>query len=138
MRRSALVGCLALLASCNRNAVPADSSGDTAPVSAVSSEESDRKAIDKLEAEARSIAKADGCVASSDCRAAPIGARGCGGPRDFIVYCVKSTDSASLARKIAAADSAEMAFNTKYKVVSTCELRLPPEVAASGGICAAK
>ena len=137
MRRSALVGCLAILALCNRNTVPPDSSGDAPPVSAVSSEESDRKAIEKLEAEARSIAKMDGCVASSDCRVAPIGVRGCGGPRDFIVYCSKNTDSASLARKIAAADSAEAAFNLKYQIGSTCELRMPPAVAASGGICSA-
>ena len=138
MRLSALVGCLAILASCNRNTVPPDSSTDTPPASAVSSEESDRKAIEKLEAEARSIAKPDGCAASSDCRAAPIGVRGCGGPRDFIVYCLKTADSASLARKIAAADSAETAFNAKYKVASTCELRMAPAVESSGGICAAK
>jgi len=137
MRRSVLVGCLAILASCNRNTVPPDSSNSTPPASAVSSEESDRKAIEKLEAEARSIAKTDGCVASSDCRAAPIGVRGCGGPRDFIVYCAKTTDSASLARKIASADSAESAFNLKYKIGSTCELRMPPAVQASNGICSA-
>jgi hypothetical protein len=137
MRRSVLVGCLAILASCNGNTVPPDSSGDTVPASTVSSEDADRQAIEKLEAEARAIAKADGCAASSDCRVAPIGVRGCGGPRDFIVYCAKTTDSASLARKIAAADSAESAFNQKYKIGSTCELRMAPAVAASGGICSA-
>ena len=138
MRRSVLVGCLTILASCNKNTVPPESSADVPPASAVSSEDADRAAIEKLEAEARAVAKADGCAASSDCRAAPIGVRGCGGPRDFLVYCPKSTDSVSLARKIAAADSAEAAFNTRYKVASTCELRMPPAVEASGGICAAK
>ena len=138
MRRLVLVGCLLVLTSCNRNTVPPESSDPPAPSPSVSSEDADRKAIEKLEADARSVVKSGGCTSSSDCRAAPIGARGCGGPRDFIVYCVKSTDSVELSRRIAAVDSAEKAFNTKYNVVSTCELRLPPVVEASGGACVAK
>ena len=137
MRRLILAGCLLVLPSCNRNTVPPESSDNPAPTSAVSSEDSDRQAIEKLEANARSIVKPDGCTTSSDCRAAPIGARGCGGPRDFIVYCMKITDSVELARRIATVDSAEKAFNTKYNVMSTCELRLPPVVVLSGGSCVA-
>jgi hypothetical protein len=138
MRRLIFSGLMLLAASCTRNAAPADAPGETAASASVSTEDTDRQAIEKAEAEARVIAKADGCSSSADCRAAPIGARGCGGPRDFILYCAASTDSAALYAKIAAADSLERAFNTKYKVVSTCELRLPPTVEASGGACVAK
>jgi hypothetical protein len=138
MRRLILAGFVLLTAACTRKAVPGESPGETASVPAPSTEVTDRQVIDRLEAEARALAKADGCSDSSDCRAAPIGARGCGGPRAFIVYCAKSTDSAALYRKIAAADSAEMAYNARYKVVSTCELRLPPETALSGGRCSAR
>lgn len=138
MRRFVLATCLSILAACNRNTVPPDASGEKPPATVVSSQQRDRRAIEKLEADARALAIVDGCEDSSDCRALPIGVRGCGGPRDFIVYCAKATDSTALARKIAAADSAETAFNAKYQVMSTCELRMPPVIEASGGKCAAK
>src|SRR5215213_2529732 len=107
MRLSGFVGCFVVVASCSKNTVPPETSGDRAPASTVSSEDADRKTIEKLEAQARAIATADGCAVSADCRAAAIGVRGCGGPRDFILYCSTTTDSASLARRIAQADSAE-------------------------------
>jgi hypothetical protein len=138
MRKLIPAGFLLLVTACNPKSVPSDTPADPAPGAAVSSEDSDRKAIEKLEAEARALAKVEGCSASSECRAAPIGVRGCGGPRDFIVYCARATDSAALVRKIAAADSAEAAFSKKYQVVSTCELRMPPAVESSGGSCIAK
>lgn len=137
MRRLILAGFVSLVTACNPKAVPSDTPADTPSSTAASAEVSDRQTIEKLEADARALAKVDGCSASADCRAVPIGARGCGGPRDFIVYCAKATDSLALHARIAAADSAEMAYNTRYKVVSTCELRLPPAVVVSGGSCAA-
>ena len=138
MRGLIPAGVLLLVTACNPKSVPSDTPADTASSAVVPSEDSDRKIIDKLEAEARDLAKVEGCSTSADCRAAPIGVRGCGGPRDFIVYCATATDSVSLMRKIAAADSAEAAFNKKYQVVSTCELRMPPAVEASGGSCVAR
>ena len=138
MRGFLIAGLLLLNAACNPKSVPPESGGDNPPSSTVSSEESDRKAIEKLEAEARALARTDGCSSAADCRAVPIGVRGCGGPRDFIVYCAKNTDSLALHAKIAAADSAEAAFNRKYNVISTCELRMAPAVAVSGGSCAAQ
>jgi len=137
MRRLILAGLVSLVAACNPKSVPSDTPPDTPASAPVASEVSDRQGIEKLEADARALAKAGGCTASADCRAVPIGARGCGGPRDFIVYCAKATDSVALHARIASVDSAEMAYNTKYKVVSTCELRLPPAVVLSGGSCAA-
>jgi hypothetical protein len=138
MRGLIPAGVLLLVTACNPKSVPSDTPADTASSAVVSSEDSDRKVVDKLEAEARALAKVEGCSTAADCRAAPVGVRGCGGPRDFIVYCARATDSVSLMRKIAAADSAEAAFNKKYQVVSTCELRMPPAVEASGGSCVAR
>jgi hypothetical protein len=137
MRALILVASLLIAAACNRRSVQNESRGETA-VSTASSEEADRQVTDKLETEARALAKTEGCSSSADCRAAPIGARGCGGPRTFIVYCAKSTDSAALYDRIKAADSAERVYNAKYNVVSTCEMRLPPAVEAAGGSCVAK
>ena len=137
MRRFIPAGFLLLLTACNPKSVPSDTPADSPSSGVISSEDSDRKVIEELEADARALAKVDRCSVAADCRAVPIGARGCGGPRDFIVYCARATDSLALHARIAAADSAEMAYNTKYKVVSTCELRLPPRVVLSEGSCAA-
>jgi hypothetical protein len=139
MRQLILAGSLLFVSACNPKPVPPDANGTSAPpAGAVSSEDADRKEIEKLEAEARALANVSGCTASGDCRVAPIGVRGCGGPRDFIVYCGKTTDSAALMEKIEAADSAEAAFNRKHQVISTCELRMPPAVESSGGSCRAR
>jgi hypothetical protein len=137
MRRLILAGFLTFATGCNPKSSSSNPPADTPSSTPVSSEESDRKMIDKLEADAKALAKVDGCSASADCRAVPIGVRGCGGPRDFIIYCAKATDSLALHARITAADSAEMAYNTKYKIVSTCELRLPPVAVLSEGSCVA-
>ena len=92
-------------------------------------------AIEALEVEAKTIAKIDGCVASSACRTAPVGSRGCGGPRYYIPWCSATTDSAALYAKLAQVAKAEQAFNAKYSMASTCEMRLAPAVVSSGGSC---
>lgn len=102
------------------------------------SEESDRKQIEALEAEAKSVVSTSGCSVSGDCRAAPVGSRGCGGPRYYLAYCAKTTDSAALYRKLDEVSKAEQAYNLKYQVISTCEFRTPPAVEAIGGSCQAR
>lgn len=92
-------------------------------------------AIEALEAEAKVIARIDGCTLSGDCRTAPVGSRGCGGPRYYIPWCARTTDSAALHAKLAQVSDGEQAYNRKYTVVSTCEMRMPPEVVVSGGSC---
>ena len=99
--------------------------------------EGDWAAIVKLENEAKAIAKVTGCT-SSDCRAAAVGSRACGGPRYYIPYCAKTTDSVALEAKLGEVARAEQAYNTKYQIVSTCEFRMPPTVEAVAGSCVAK
>jgi hypothetical protein len=55
-----------------------------------------------------------------------------------VVYCKKTTDVAALNAKLDEIVKAETAYNTKYQVVSACEMRLAPEVEATGGSCRAK
>jgi hypothetical protein len=102
------------------------------------SQASDWAAIEKLEAEAKAIARASGCSNVSECRSAPVGEKACGGPRYFIPYCSKTTDSAALYRKLDEVITAERAYNKKHNVVSTCEMRLPPDLTLTRGACAAK
>jgi hypothetical protein len=129
------------LAACTRNAAtpePNDTNVVPAPTPQSSTQESDWRAIEKLEAEARAMAKVDGCTSSGDCATGPIGRKACGSPRDYVIYCAKSTDTDALKAKLDAIVKAETAYNQKYNMVSTCEMRLPPEVEASGGSCRTK
>lgn len=108
------------------------------PNGQTSTKESDWAAIQQLEAQARTLAKTDGCSVSSDCAAAAVGRKACGGPRDFVIYCKKTTDAAALDAKLDEIVKAETAYNTKYDLISTCEMRAPPVVEASGGSCRAR
>jgi hypothetical protein len=102
------------------------------------SQQADWNSIEQLEAQAKAIAVLDGCPSASDCRSAPVGSRGCGGPRYYIPWCAKTTDSAALYRKLAEVAAAEQAYNKKYEIMSTCEFRMPPLVESSGGSCIVK
>ncbi|MEO8577491.1 MAG: hypothetical protein ABI556_12355 [Gemmatimonadales bacterium] len=101
-------------------------------------QQSDWNAIEQLEAQSKALAVIDGCPSSSDCRSAPVGSRACGGPRYYIPYCAKTTDSVALYKKLAEVSAAEQAYNKKYNLASTCEFRMPPVVESSAGSCVAK
>ncbi|MFN2603596.1 MAG: hypothetical protein ABR582_12675 [Gemmatimonadaceae bacterium] len=102
-----------------------------------SPQQADWSAILKLEDQAKAIVKVSGC-ATSECRAAAVGSRACGGPRYYLPYCAKTTDSVALYGKLDEVAKAEQAYNRKYKIVSTCILLMPPQVDAVGGSCVAK
>jgi hypothetical protein len=99
--------------------------------------ETDQARIQRLEREARALARADGCQSSGDCRAAPVGDRPCGGPRTYLVYCARTTDSVALYRQLGELARAEREYNRQQGLMSTCEFRMPPTVTASGGSCRA-
>jgi hypothetical protein len=135
------IAIIALSAACTRAPLSnEDSAASPQPGSTVApaAPEGDSAAIEKLEQEAKAIAKTNGCTASSDCRTAPVGSRACGGPRYYLPYCARSTDSVALFRKLDEVSTAEKAYNTKHQVVSTCEFRMPPAVEAVGGVCTAR
>ena len=137
MRRLLVVAVMGSIIACTKTPVAANSTDDSNPSGSVGTQQGDWDAILKLEAEAKVIAKTSGC-ATSECRAAPVGSRACGGPRFYLPYCSKTTDSAALFRKLDEVAKAEQAFNKKYQLASTCEFRMPPTVEAVGGSCVAK
>jgi hypothetical protein len=51
------------------------------------------------------------------------------------VYCAATTDTTALLRKLEELKEAEIAYNAKSGMMSTCEIRMPPVVTASGGRC---
>ena len=89
----------------------------------------------RLEREARALAKTDGCTSLSGCRTAPVGWRGCGGPRTYVVYCAATTDTVALFRKLKELEDAERTYNATSGMMSTCEFRMPPGVALDGNRC---
>ena len=120
---------------------PMNGSGDGStdrPYALTGDEKADWDGILRIEAEAKALAKTDGCSSAGQCRTAPVGSRACGGPRYYLVYCARTTDSAALFRKLDAVADAERAYNVRYQIVSTCEFRMPPTVALIGGMCAAQ
>ncbi len=136
-----VLAAVAFAAACAPTTTPAEGSENTDPgtkTGVTGSQESDWKAIEKLEGEAKSLAIVTGCTASQDCRSGPVGSRACGGPRYYLPYCAKSTDSAALFRKLDEIAKAEQAYNAKHQLVSTCEMRMPPTVEVTGGSCAVK
>ena len=98
----------------------------------------DRAHLAQLEERAHALAKSSGCATAGACGVAPLGWRGCGGPRDYVVYCRASTDTAALLRVLEQLRLAETAYNEKSGTISTCEMRLPPEIDVRGGRCEAR
>lgn len=136
---SALFAISLVVAACSQGssgAVPIGPGGDQ--IVFTGDETADWAQIVELENQAKALVKAEGCSSAAQCRTAPVGSRACGGPRYYLVYCAQSTDSAALFRKLDAVAAAEREYNTRYKIASTCEFRMPPDVALTGGACAAK
>ena len=92
-------------------------------------------ALHRLEREAVALAKSGGCASVGQCRSAPVGNRPCGGPRYYLAYCPLTTDSAALFAKLDELSRAEAEYNRKNGLVSTCEMRMPSELALVGGSC---
>ena len=91
-----------------------------------------------LEDQAKALVKTDGCSSADQCRTAAVGNRACGGPRYYLVYCSRTTDSAALFARLKAVADAENEFNRRYNVVSTCEFRMPPQVSLTSAACQAQ
>lgn len=86
-----------------------------------------KQQADKLATEAKALAKTDGCAKVEECAVAGFGHKACGGPREFIAYCSKTTDEKSLLSKLAELEKAEQKWQEETGEVSTCNLlRRPP------------
>lgn len=116
-------------------AVIAPPTADTSPPPPRDTTPDPRPRLARLEQEARALAKLDGCATTGQCRTAPMGWRGCGGPRTYLVYCAATTDTVALVRKLAELEQAERAYNASSGMMSTCELRAPPAVRLDGRSC---
>lgn len=91
--------------------------------------------LQQFESEVRALAVAEGCTDASQCRSAPVGARACGGPRDYLVYCAEKTDEDALQRALAQLQRREEQYNQQCDIVSTCIFLQPPQVELVNGVC---
>jgi hypothetical protein len=90
---------------------------------------------DRLLVEARALVHAE-CPAPTSCTAAAVGAKACGGPREFWTYCRTTTNEAALLAKIEEARQVEVRYNQLTHAVSTCEMLLAPDkFAVKDGQC---
>jgi hypothetical protein len=108
---------------------------DTTPAALPDTGPDDRPRLARLEQEARALGKTDGCTSANACRTAPVGWRGCGGPRTYLLYCAATTDTVALFRKLKELETAEKAYNAKSGIMSTCEFRMPPGTKLDGRSC---
>jgi hypothetical protein len=93
--------------------------------------------IRDLEQQARALAKADGCDQVDQCAAAPVGVKGCGGPRSYLVYCKAATDEAALLRTLDELKRVEGEYNREHNIASDCMMIMPPEMRLEGRVCTA-
>jgi len=140
IRAIRLIGVAAGLIACSQgtSGAPSDPGSGSGKFTITGDQKADWAQIVALENAAKALVDTTGCASSGECRTAPVGSRGCGGPRYYLVYCSRTTDSAALFTRLAAVSDAERQYNTKYKIVSTCEFRMPPTIALSGGFCKAQ
>jgi len=137
-RRVGILPLLIFVAGCAQNTPGSASGPEGDKIVFTGDQKSDWAQVTALETEAKVLAKTDGCSTTGECRTAAVGSRACGGPRYYLVYCSRTTDSAALFKKLEAIAAAEREYNTRYKIMSTCEFRIPPKVVLAGGSCQAQ
>ncbi len=97
-----------------------------------------KQQAEKLAREARTLANPSGCEKVEECAVAGFGQKSCGGPREFIAYCAKTTDVKALQAKLAELEKAELAWQTEAGIVSNCGLTRRPLPRLEEGMCRIK
>lgn len=139
LMRTVILGALLLGLACSPPPpAPSPTAQPSPSPQAPAGREADRAGIQRLEQEARSLANPAGCAESGQCRAMPVGAKACGGPRYYLPYCPLTTDAAALQRKLEEVRNAEQQFNQKYGVISDCSFVSEPALTSAGGACQAR
>ena len=131
-----LVATLIFVGCSSANQTPSDPS--TGKIVFTGDQKTDWDQIVALENQAKALVKTVGCSSTDQCRTAAVGSRACGGPRYYLVYCARTTDSVALFRKLEQIAGAEQEYNKRYQLVSTCEFRMPPKVVVVGISCKAQ
>ena len=126
-----------LLAGCAQRPSEAERGGAAASPVISGNEEQDFATLARLVTEARQMARADGCTSAGQCRTAPMGAKPCGGPWEYLVYCSLTTDETALRAHLERLRQFEDSLNRRYGRGSTCDMAMEPATVLQGGSCRA-
>lgn len=88
-----------------------------------------------LNSEIRALVGDATCGDIADCRFIAYGAKPCGGPWEYLIYCVSAVDSAKLDSLVALHFALEQKLNEKEGRISDCMAVGPPAVGLVGGKC---
>ncbi|MBJ6763827.1 hypothetical protein JGU66_23895 [Myxococcaceae bacterium JPH2] len=93
---------------------------------------------DQLAQEARALANPSGCEEVTQCEVAGFGHKACGGPREFIAYCTRTTNVPALQAKLDALMQAERDWQQAVGLHSNCGLTRHPRPRLVDGRCVAR
>jgi len=85
--------------------------------------------MDSLIGEAR-------CHDLGECRLVALGAKPCGGPRQYVAYSAAATDSVTLAGLVATFNRIDGERNRETNTISDCRLVTRPRLVVRDGRCA--
>jgi hypothetical protein len=94
-----------------------------------------KQQAEQLAKEAQALANPSGCKKVEECQVAGFGHKACGGPREFITYCSRTTDVKALESKLAELEKAEQAWQQEANIMSTCNLTRRPLPQLVDGAC---
>ncbi len=97
-----------------------------------------KQRAEKLASEARALAKTRGCDKVEECEVVGFGHKACGGPREYIAYCSRTTDVKALREKLEALEKAERDWQAEAGIKSTCSLTRIPRPQWVDGVCRAR
>ncbi len=97
-----------------------------------------KQRAEKLASEARALANPRGCEKVEECELAGFGHKPCGGPREFIAYCSRTTDVKTLRARLEALEKAEKAWQEAAGLESRCGLTRTPRLRWEDGVCLAR
>lgn len=75
------------------------------------------------------------CASEEDCRTVAFGAKPCGGPWEYLAYCVSGLDEPALLDAIDDYNQLEQAYNLQEDLASTCAAIGDPGPAYVDGVC---
>lgn len=90
-------------------------------------QEKNAQELEKMYQEIVTLSKVNSetCTDSKDWDFTAIGAKACGGPEKFIAYS-KKINTVEFLVKVKTYTDAKVAFNTKWNIMSTCDVAIPP------------
>ena len=101
-------------------------------------EEGDRAQLAEMRREIDALIGDAVGASIEDCRYAGLGSKPCGGPWEYIVYSVSSTDSTALTERLTAYNAFEDEMNERYLYISDCAYGMPPVLGYRDGRCLAE